>query len=93
MVLLCTGMRINELLQLPVADVHLEEGYAIGGEKTAAGRSRIIPLPVPIRGIVADWLATGATVLVASKAGTPLDDSNVRRRFGRLMDALQIEGG
>ena len=91
-VLLCTGMRINELLKLPAADVHLEEGYAIGGEKTAAGRSRIIPLPVPIRGIVSDWLATGASVLVTSKAGTPLDDSNVRHRFGRLMDSLQIKG-
>lgn len=91
-VLLCTGMRINELLKLPAADVHLAEGYAVGGEKTAAGRGRVIPLPQPIHGIVADWLAVGAPTLVASKAGTPLDDSNVRHRFERLMTSLGIEG-
>lgn len=91
-VLICTGMRINELLRLPAADVHLQDGYAIGGEKTVAGKGRVIPLPPPIHGIIAEWLSVGAPVLVASKAGTALDDSNVRRRFSKLMDELGIEG-
>ena len=34
----------------------------------------------------------GAHTLVASKAGTPLDDSNVRRRFERLMASMSIKG-
>lgn len=91
-VLICTGMRINELLRLPAADVHLAEGYAVGGEKTAAGKGRVIPLPEAIHGIIAEWLAADAPVLVSSKAGTALDDSNVRRRFSKLMDELGIEG-
>ena len=90
-VLVCTGMRIGELLQLPAQDVHLDDGYAIGGEKTAAGRGRVIPLPEAIRGIVADWLSRGTATLVSSAAGTKLDTANVRHRFSRLMAELSIE--
>lgn len=40
-----TGLRLGELLKLTPADVHLEEGYLVGGEKTAAGKDRVVPLP------------------------------------------------
>lgn len=40
-----TGLRIGELLKLTAADVHLSEGYLVGGEKTAAGKNRVVPLP------------------------------------------------
>lgn len=42
MMLICTGMRIGELFALPVDDYH--ETYCVGGEKTAAGKNRIIPI-------------------------------------------------
>lgn len=91
-VLLCTGMRIGELLQLPAADVHLAEGYAVGGEKTTAGRGRVIPLPAAIHPILQEWLARGTSLLIASEAGGKLDASTVRHRFARLMASLGIEG-
>ena len=37
-----TGMRIGELFGLRTENVH--ETYVIGGEKTKAGRNRIIPI-------------------------------------------------
>ena len=40
--LLSTGMRIGELFSLPAIDVH--DSYCIGGEKTEAGRNRVIPI-------------------------------------------------
>lgn len=42
LMLLSTGMRIGELFNLPLSDYH--ESYVIGGEKTEAGRNRIIPI-------------------------------------------------
>ena len=42
LMLLSTGMRIGELFSLPVASYH--ETYVIGGEKTEAGRNRVIPI-------------------------------------------------
>ena len=42
LMLICTGMRINELFQLPLNDYH--GNYVIGGEKTDAGKNRVIPI-------------------------------------------------
>lgn len=48
LVLIYTGMRIGELAALKPSDVHLDEGYLVCGEKTDAGRNRIVPLPKQI---------------------------------------------
>lgn len=42
LMLIYTGMRISELFNLPLKDYH--GTYVIGGEKTEAGRNRIIPI-------------------------------------------------
>lgn len=42
LMLLATGMRIGELFKLPLADYHGK--YVIGGEKTEAGKNRVIPI-------------------------------------------------
>lgn len=44
LILLYTGMRIGELLNMEKSNIHLEERYMIGGSKTKAGKNRIIPL-------------------------------------------------
>jgi len=43
-VLLHTGMRIGEMLQMTKDDIHLDECYMVGGSKTDAGKDRIIPI-------------------------------------------------
>lgn len=48
LVLIYTGMRIGELAALKPSDVHLDEGYLVCGEKTDAGRNRVVPLPKQI---------------------------------------------
>lgn len=40
-----TGFRLGELLSIKKSDIHLEEGYIVGGEKTEAGKNRIVPIP------------------------------------------------
>ena len=42
LMMIYTGMRIGELFSLPLKDYH--ESYVIGGEKTKAGRDRVIPI-------------------------------------------------
>lgn len=42
LILIYTGMRINELLELPCDSVY--EKYIVGGKKTTAGKNRIIPI-------------------------------------------------
>lgn len=93
MALLYTGMRIDELLSMRCDDVHLKERYMQGGEKTEAGKNRIIPILDPIYKIIAFWmLDSGCEWLIPSKNGTKLDKRNVATKFRLLMQECQIEG-
>lgn len=93
MVLLYTGMRIDELLSMRREDVHLKERYMQGGEKTETGKNRIIPILDPIYKTVAIWMLTSdCEWLIPSKSGTKLDKRNVATKFRALMQQCQIEG-
>lgn len=64
-----TGFRIGEICALKPSDVH--GGYMVGGEKTEAGKNRIVPFPqsVPeIECFVRSWLTdcTTETILGVS---------------------------
>lgn len=53
-----TGFRVGEVVTLTADNVHLDEGYIIGGEKTKAGKNRIVPFPssIPeIKDFVSNW--------------------------------------
>lgn len=91
-VLCYTGMRINELLHMEKKDVHLEERYMVGGEKTEAGRDRSIPIHKSIVPVIEEWMQSETGWLLPSAAGTPKDDSKVRKEFQSLMRACGIQG-
>ena len=44
LILIYTGLRINELLELKKENVFIEDRYIIAGSKTEAGKDRLIPL-------------------------------------------------
>lgn len=91
--LIYTGMRLNELLTARRENVHADEGYLIGGEKTEAGRDRVIPLHPDILPYILQWLDGNDTpYLIPSKYGLPRDHNNVRKSFNSLMRKLGIEG-
>ena len=93
MVLIYTGLRLNELLLCLRKDVHADEGYMIGGEKTDAGRERVVPLHPDIMPYIRHWLDGNETpYLIPSKCGLPRDHNNVRKSFNSLMSKLGIEG-
>lgn len=91
--LIYTGMRLNELLTARRENVHADKGYLIGGEKTEAGRDRVIPLHPDIMPYILQWLDGNDTpYLIPSKYGLPRDHNNVRKSFNSLMRKLGIEG-
>lgn len=68
LVMIYMGFRIGEICAVKPADVHLTAGYIIGGEKTEAGRNRIIPFPSGIPEIsefIGSWMQSpkGETLL------------------------------
>lgn len=64
-----TGTRPSELLDIKSKDVHLEEKYMIGGEKTEAGRNRIIPLHNEILPLIKYRLDQNREYLITNKYG------------------------
>lgn len=52
LILIYSGFRITELLEMKTEDVNLEEGYFKGGIKTKAGKNRIVPIHSLIRPMV-----------------------------------------
>lgn len=91
-VLVYTGMRIDELLSMRRNDVHLDAGYLIGGEKTDAGRQRTIPILDPIRTILAGWMldSLGSEYLLPTANGRKKDVNTVEHSFRRMMEVCEI---
>lgn len=90
LMLIGTGMRINELFSLPLSEYH--ETYVIGGEKTEAGRNRVIPIKPDARAYFQHFaeIATGDTLLSGYSGNK--DIKNFRNRnYYPLIDKLGIE--
>ena len=69
LVLIYTGMRIDELISLKKKDVHIEEGYIdVVEAKTEAGR-RLIPIHDAILPIVKEFYEKNKKFLIENKAG------------------------
>lgn len=90
LMLLYTGMRIGELFSLPLSDYH--ESYVVGGEKTEAGRNRIIPIRPEGKQYFA-YFAKQATgeLLLSGYDGQKVPANFRRRDYYPLLDRLGIE--
>ena len=69
LILIHTGVRINELLKLKPSDMHLNERYAIGGSKTDAGKERIIPISEKIYPLVEEIYDENSPYFLTFKKG------------------------
>lgn len=53
LVMIYMGFRIGEMLMITPARINFDEGYITAGEKTKAGKDRVVPFPPEIPEIVA----------------------------------------
>ena len=84
LILIYSGMRINELLSMKSKDVHLEERYMIGGLKTEAGKNRIIPISEKI----VSFLDTSDEYLIIHKKGKRMSYSHALVESRKVLDDL-----
>lgn len=64
LILIYTGMRAGELFSMRTADVHIDDGYMVGGSKTDAGKNRIIPIHHKIMPLIKSLYNPDAPTLV-----------------------------
>ena len=93
LILLYTGMRIGELLDMETKNVHLDEKYMIGGNKTESGKGRIIALNDKIIPLVKEWYDKGYPYLISNPSGGKMLYHNYKDYWKKIMADFQMEHG
>ena len=90
LILLYTGMRIGELLAVGRENINFEEGYIIGGNKSEAGRNRVIPIHNKIMPFVKEQLGDN-NWLVQSNRGVAMSYRNASEQFKKVFTKLGMK--
>lgn len=90
LVLLHTGMRIEELLFLDNASINLKEEYWICGLKTEAGKNRIIPIHHEILPIVKRYYKQENPFLFMMNSRKRFYYAKYRQLYIEFMNGLQL---
>lgn len=80
LILIYTGMRITELLEVENENIHLDERYIIGGKKTEAGKNRVIPIAKKILPLIKARYNPENRFLITEN-GKPITYSHFRERI------------
>lgn len=90
LMLIYTGMRIGELFTLPLENYH--ETYVVGGEKTEAGRNRVIPIRPEGRRYFQYFAGQAdGELFLSGYSGQRIPNNFRKRDYYPLLDKLGIE--
>jgi hypothetical protein len=87
LILIYSGWRISELLDLRKTAVDLEAGTMTGGAKTKAGKGRVVPIHSAIRPIVERFMAQPGPYLIG---GQKCPQAAYRKAWSALTARLRI---
>lgn len=93
LILIYTGMRIGELLNLKKENINLENNTLTGGSKTEAGKNRVIPIHPKIQPLIIKRMDNPTEYLVVNSYGTKQISYNnyLEKKFYRIMKELNME--
>ncbi len=90
LILIYTGLRINELLNIYKVNTNIDEMYIKGGSKTDAGRNRIVPIHPRIQSCIKNRYDNCENFLIEEN-GKPLTAKKFRKIFYDVLEKLSIE--
>lgn len=90
LILLYTGMRVNELLFMEKKDVHIQERYMVGGLKSEAGKKRVIPIHHRILPLIEKCMEESKShTLFTNNYGTELKYSSfIRHHWPNIIELV-----
>lgn len=93
LILIYTGMRINELLSMEIKNIYLDENYMVGGSKTTAGKNRVIPIHKRIKPLIERRLKNNTSdYLIKNNANHKIDYTNyLGRNWATVMETLNMQ--
>ena len=94
--LIYTGFRINELFGIETDNVYIDDQYMVGGEKTEAGKNRIVPINEKIFPFIKEWYEVSKEkqhkYLLTNLQGNQMNSSNFRNRsFYKVLAELKFQ--
>lgn len=84
LILIYSGFRISELLEMKTEDINLEEGTFKGGVKTKAGKNRLVPIHSLIRPMVERRVKQGHEYFITFK-GKKMNGTLYRQKFAYIV--------
>ena len=95
LILIYTGMRVGELLDIKTENVFLDKKYMIGGIKTIAGIDRVIPIHDRIMPLIKRYylqaINLNSEYLITNSLGRQMQYSNYRReKWDKMMEQLEF---
>lgn len=90
LVLIYTGMRIGELLEIEVKNINFAKNYMIGGNKTENGKDRVIPLHDKIVPFI-DNQINGSRYLVDNGRGGSMSYTNASKYIKKVFNELGFD--
>ena len=94
LIMIYTGLRIGELLDIKIENVHLDKRYMVGGMKTEAGKNRVIPINKKIEPFIKKYYEENKdkTYLITNAFGRQMQYSNYRReKWDNIMEKMQFD--
>jgi len=91
LILIYTGLRINELLSLTKFSIDWDKQIITGGLKTEAGKNRIIPIHPKILKYIRKWYDKNGKYLICNEQGKHLLDKIYRENYYIALEQLKIK--
>ena len=92
LIMIYTGFRIGELLEIKNSDVDLENRIVKGGLKTEAGKDRIVPIHSKIIDFIKERMNPENEYLIVNSKGEQMKYNNYyREKFEPLMEQLGMK--
>ena len=90
LILIYTGLRPNELLNMKKENVYLSKRYMIGGSKTKAGKNRYIPINEKIAPLIENRLKNNSSYLIGSSRDMAFTYVSFKERWDKMMYDLDL---
>lgn len=91
LIMIYSGMRISEMLELTKFNVDLEKGIITGGSKTEAGKNRIIPIHPKINSYIKKWYDRNGDTLICNENGKRMLAKYYReKKYYPALEQLEI---
>ncbi|GAK09593.1 site-specific integrase [Geomicrobium sp. JCM 19038] len=91
LIMIYTGLRPGELVEIKNENINLEERYLRGGLKTAAGRNRVVPIHKKIHPLIEKRMNDESEFLVASITNNKMSYyTYYHEKWKKMMDQLNL---